>query len=126
MLQYLLRSTIIRYDTHYHQLLKANPVIARLQLHQNIQSSDESQLRVKKKKENPKHTKLVCQIASLLNCTENKADDLIKQNKLLWKSSETKITRNIEFLVDNKISTISENSWILGMPIGEFKDFIMN
>lgn len=74
-----------------------------------------------KKKERHQNKKLVNKLQELLNCTRNEADNLIEQNKMLRKTSVCKMSENIEFLIDKKISatTIKNNLSLLGNPMGK-------
>lgn len=130
MLQSLLSSATYKTNSY----IKALPAIAKFQLHQKILTFEESPQvcnnfnHVEKEKgilkrgkiENPKYQKLVAQIKGILYCTDNRADVFIAQSKKLWQTSVAKMSGNIEYLLDKKISvaTINENVWLLGISFG--------
>lgn len=113
-------AAVSRAIAQYFQPAKGLPAITRLKLHQN-NNFKPVETRVEKKKEIQKYDKLVSQIKEILSCTDNEAEVFIQQNKMLWRTSVAKMSKNIEYLLDRKVSaaTISENPWILGTPYSE-------
>lgn len=125
----MLRNLRTFQDVNVHGSLLYN-ISRRLQgvtpcAYQQAQSNVDLSKNKVKKKENVDYTKrrqvLALQIKDCLNFSEDEAVKLIEKNKTLWRVPSLIISRNIEFLLDKKVTTktIFENPWLMGLPLSK-------